>query len=114
MSNEHIGRKQAIGFGKETASGTGVAASIWIPKSSGSFAPKFDTAKDEAAYGVIDGLREVQTVKNVTMVNLSAIARDNFIGHILNAAFGNSYACVKFPIPGSVTGTFVVGETVTE
>src|SRR5689334_8675355 len=114
MANEHIGRKQAIGLGKETTSGTGVSASIWIPKISGSFAPEFGVAKDEAAYGVIDGLREQQTVKTVTRVNFAAAIRDTFFGHLLMAAFGTAYACVKIPIPGSITGTFVEGETITE
>lgn len=113
MSNEHIGRRQAIGIGKESTSGTAVAASIWVPKVSGSFSPKFVTARDEAAYGVIDKVKEVQTVQTLTEVQLSANIGHLFFGHLLTAAFGQGFDCVKFPISG-ITGTFTVGETVTE
>src|SRR3954447_11828884 len=114
MSNEHIGRKQSIGLGKETVSGTSVAATIWIPKIDGSFTPENTTADDMGAYGVIDELRDVQTVKTITTVDFSADARDVYTGHVLKALFGTEYPCTKFPIPGSITGTFVEGETVTE
>jgi hypothetical protein len=50
MTSAHIGQKQQIGLGKETTPGTGVAASIWIPKISGSFLPKTQYAYDEGAY----------------------------------------------------------------
>lgn len=113
MSNEHIGRLQAIGLGKESTSGTAVSASAWIPKESGSFAPEFEVATNESAYGVIDGLKDQQTVKNMTKVSLSAIVQDGVFGHLLNAAFGQSYPCVSFPV-SSVSGNFIVGETITE
>lgn len=114
MAGEHTGRKQSIGIGKESVSGTGVNASDWIPKISGAFTPKVETALDEGAYGIIDRVKEVQTVKNMTEVQFSAIARDVYFGHLLMALFGLEYPCIKFPVPGSITGTFVEGETVTE
>src|SRR3954452_5919423 len=106
MALEHIGRKQSIGLGKESTSGTSVAASVWIPKIDGSFTPENVTAKDEGAYGVIDGLRDQQTVKTIVKTDFSAFVRDAYFGHVLNALFGASYPCVRFPIPGSITGTF--------
>lgn len=114
MSNEHIGRKQALGFGKESTAGTAVAASFWVPKVSGSFAPQFEFARDESSYGTIDGLRDAQTVKSMTKVDLSAIVRDDWFGFFFLAAFGLAYPCVRFPIPGSITGTYVEGEVITE
>lgn len=113
MANEHIGRLQAIGLGKESTSGTAVAATDWVAKVSGEFAPEFETAVNEAAYGVIDGLKDQQTVKNTTKVSLSAMVNDKIIGHLLNATFGQSHACVAFPVSG-VSGNFVVGETITQ
>lgn len=113
MANEHIGRKQSIGIGKESTSGTGVAAAIWLPKLSGAFIPKTEVASDQGAYGVLDNVKDVQAVKNWTEVQFSAVARDNYMGHILMALFGTTYAAVKFPVT-SVSGTFVEGETVTE
>lgn len=110
----HIGRKQSIGLGKEGTSGTEVAVTDWIAKLSGAFTPKVETTNDEGAYGIIDKVKEVQTVKNWTEVQFSAIARDQFFGHILMALFGTTYKTIKVPIT-SISGTgFVEGETVTE
>lgn len=113
MANEHIGRLQQIGLGKESTSGTGVAATFWLPKRSGSFSPVQEVAEDDSAYGVIDAVKEVQIVKNMTKVNVSAIARDEWFGNILMACFGTTYGCVEFPVT-SISGDFVVGETITE
>lgn len=114
MANEHIGRKQEIGLGKESvASGTAAAAAVWIPKASGAFAPKVVVDSDKSAWGTIAELREDQTVQVTTEVTLTAILRDIFSGHLLMGAFGASYPCVRFS-PASITGTFVEGETVTE
>lgn len=113
MSNEHIGRKQEIGIGKESTSGTSVSASVWFPKMSGAFKPKFVIDSDKSAWGTIAELREDQTVQQTTEVTLTGIARDISLGHLLMAAFGSSYPCVRFN-PASITGTFVEGETVTE
>jgi hypothetical protein len=114
LANEHIGRKQSIGLGKESTPGTGVSAAIWIPKSSGVFTPKVDTAVNDGAYGVIDAVRDVQAVKNMTEISFQARAQSTFLGHLLMAAFGTAYATVRIPIPGSITGTYVEGETITE
>jgi hypothetical protein len=113
MANEHIGRKQQIGIGKESVAGTSVSAALWIPKASGQFAPRHESAVDESAYGVIDGLYDQQTVKNMTIVELEAILGDSWVGHLLTAAFGLSYPCIKIPV-SSVSGNFVEGETITE
>lgn len=113
MTLEHIGRKQSIGIGKETTSGTPVSAAVWIPKLSGSFAPKITTTEDDSAFGVIDKVKDVQTVQVSTDVTFSGVLRDIYFGHILMAAFGLSYPCVRIPI-SSISGTFVEGETITE
>lgn len=113
MANEHVGRKQSVGIGKEGTSGTAVAASVWVPKLSGAFTPKTAVVNDEGAYGVIDKVKEATTIKNWTEVQLSAIARDIYFGHFLMAAFGTAYATIRIPI-SSVSGTFQEGETVTE
>lgn len=110
-----IGRLQHIGLGKESVPGTAVAAAVWIPHDGqGGLKPKYETAKDDAAYGSIIGMRDQQTVKEWTEILIECVARHKYVGHFLQAAFGQSYPCVAMPIPGSITGTFVVGETVTE
>jgi hypothetical protein len=115
MSLEHIGRKQSIGLVKESAAGTDPGGTtIWLPKVDGGFSPENTTAKDEGAYGVIDDLRSQETVKTISNIDFSLDIRDVSFGHILNALFGQEYPCVAIPIPGSITGTFVEGETITE
>lgn len=115
MSNEHIARLQKIGFGKESVSGTAVAATMWLPKAKGIAVPKAEYKYDQAAYGNIDKNREAYITKKWTEITISDTEpRDVLIGHLLMAKYGLAYPCVKFPIPGSITGTFVEGETITE
>ena len=113
MTNEHIGRKQSIGLGKEGTPGTEVAASRWFPKLSGSFTPRMETDMDSGAFGVLDAVKEVNTSKVWTEVMFAAQVRDDSFGDILKLLFGSAYACIKIPISGG-SGTFAVGETVTE
>lgn len=109
---EHIGRLEKIGLGKETTPGTAVAASVWIPKLEGKFLPKTEKAKDGSAYGNIDELRDSQTIEQSTEVDIKGIARDQYFGHILMAALGTTYPCLKMTKSGG-SGTFVVGENIT-
>lgn len=113
MANEHIGRLQKVGLGKETTPGTPVAAAVWIPKVSGIFSPSFEKARDTSAYGNIDELRDTETVKQTTQLTLEAIARDIYIGHIFNAALGQDSVAIAMSM-GSLSGTFVRGETVSQ
>lgn len=114
MSNEHIGRRQAIGIGRESvASGTSAAATAWLPKVSGVFKPMFEKAKDDSAYGVIDEVYDSQTVKYMTEVELEGIARDSWIGSLLYGAMG-SYTPVKcITITGASGGTPARGDSIT-
>lgn len=113
MANEHIGRLQKVGLGKESVAGTAVAATDWIAKASGVFKPDFGKAKDVSAYGNIDELRDTQTVKQTTLLELEAIARDKSIGHFLNAALGSEVLTIRMAM-GSLSGTFVRGESVSQ
>src|SRR3954462_14927682 len=102
MANEHIGRKQSIGLGKEATSGTSVAAGRWIPKIDGQFTPTNYTADDIGAYGVIDALRDQQLVKTITTVDFSCDLRDVYAGDLFMGLVGTETPCVAFPIPGSI------------
>lgn len=112
MANEHIARLEKIGLGKESVSGTPVSATYWIPKVSGKFEPEFDKAKDQSAYGVIDETFDSKTVAERTKVELSGIARDVMLGHLLMATFGQDTVCL-FGTRSGGSGTFTIGETVT-
>lgn len=113
MPTTHIGRLKQIGIGKESTPGTGVAPTFWLPKNSGNLASDPTTLEDDAGYGSIEKTREIQTVKNMTNIELNLVPRHEFMGNILLALFGLTYACVKFPV-SSVSGNFTVGETITE
>ena len=113
MANEHIGRLQKVGLGKESTAGTPVSATAWLPKVSGVFRPEFGKAKDMSAYGNIDQLRDSQTVKQMTIVEIEAIARDVYLGHFLMAALGSDTLCLRMTL-GTVSGTFALGETITQ
>lgn len=88
MTNEAIWRRSSIGIGKETTSGTNVAAVFWIPKVSGAMQPIVEKAVDTWAYGVIDERYDSETVRQMTETNLEGIVRDTFIGSLLMGVFG--------------------------
>lgn len=113
MANEHIGRRQAIGIGKEGTSGTAVAATAWIPKTAGSFKPVFEKAKDDAAYGVIDEIYDSQTVKNMTEVDVEGIARDDWMGLLLLGSMGKNTEVKCITITGASGGTPARGDAIT-
>lgn len=50
------------------------------------------TVEDDSNYGIIDRVADVRTVENTSMTEIGGIVRDDFIGHILMAAFGTSAA----------------------
>lgn len=112
MSNEHIGRLEKVGLGKESVSGTPVSATAWIPKMEGAFQPMTEKAKDVSAYGNISELRDSQTVKQMTEIAIKGVLRDIYGGHLFMAAFGQDTITLKLTL-SSVSGTFQVGETVT-
>lgn len=113
MANEHIGRRQAIGIGKESPSGTPVAATAWLPKTGGSFKPVFEKAKDDSAYGVIDEIYDSQTVKNMTEVEVEGIMRDDWLGLLLLGAMGTYTAVKCITITGASGGTPARGDAIT-
>ncbi len=113
MANEIIGRVHNVGLGKESTAGTAVSATDWLPKTEGVLMAHFEVAEDPSSHGVIDGVKQVSTTKTWTEVEMEGILQDNMFGHLLLAAFGLEYSCVRFPVSGG-SGTFTEGETVTE
>lgn len=112
MPNEHIARKQAIGIGKETTSGTAVSAASWIPKKEGGLKPVFEKAVDDSAYGVIDEVYDSQTVKNMTEASPGGILRDNWFGLLLLGALGQETLCKTVTLASISGGTPARGDTV--
>ena len=85
---EHIGRRQAVGIGKETTAGTKVSATNRIPKTSGVMTPVIETLKDTAGYGVIDEVYDVQPVKEHTELSIEGTITDKTFGFLLLGALG--------------------------
>lgn len=114
MADEHIGRLQSLGLGKEAggAPGTPVAATVWIPKKAGSLAPTFEKAVDDSAYGVIDEVFDSQTTKFSTEATMSGILRDGWFGNLLNAAMGTHDKVIIMTITGAGGGTPARGDAV--
>lgn len=111
--NEHIGRRQAIGIGKEGTSGTGVAATNWIPKLEGAFKPVFNKAKDDSAYGVIDEIYDSQTTKYMTEIEMGGIVNDDLLGVLLTGVLGTHTTVTCCTITGASGGTPARGDAVT-
>jgi hypothetical protein len=83
-----------------------------LPKEDSLFLPKTEKAKDMGAWGVIDELYDSETVLQTTEISIKGILREVYAGHLLLAALGNEYMCLKMTKSGG-SGTFVVGENVT-
>lgn len=113
MSNEHIGRLDEVGLGKESTSGTAVSVSKWIPKGGGTYGPAIQTDFFPGAKGTIDGTQKGAVTQVATEVTVEGSPTDATFGHVLMALFGTSTPCVKYTL-ASISGTFVEGETVTE
>lgn len=89
MANEHIGRLQSLGIGKETTAGTPVSATDWIPCETFEMKPVTKAVRDASGYGVIDEVRESRLVENTSETSVAGIARQTTIGHVMLAALGS-------------------------
>lgn len=113
MANEHIKRILKVGLGRESVAGTPVAATIFIPAETADFMPDFTKARDKSGAGSIVEQRASRTVKQKSKVTLEGIGMDTLLGHLLYATLGTYYLCLQTVRSGG-SGTFVVGETVTQ
>lgn len=109
MANEHIGRRRAIGLGKESTPGTGVSPTFWVPFIQGDMVPVISKASDTGAYQRIEELSDSETVKVLTETTITAIMRDDWIGLMLLGIFGTVNSAT---VSGAVKDhTFTVAQT---
>lgn len=113
MSN-YIGRLVKIGIGKETARGTGVAPTYWLPVTKADHADKAEYAVNEAGFGTIVDSVNAEVVKNHGEGGFSALLGDKHFGLILYALFGTLNSAAKAAPNASVYDhTFTLAESAT-
>lgn len=114
MSNEHIGRLRQFGLAKQSAAGTPVSPSIWIPTTSPvDFKPVYEKIRDESVYGVVDDFAgdEHVAIKKAE-VGVECLMRDESVGHFLKAAFGTETLVYLITISGASGGSPARGDSI--
>lgn len=86
---DYIGRKVAVGIGKETVRGTAVAAQFWVRHLSLDFKRKGNVAQNESALGVREKFSDSEITKQWAEGKLEGKVNHKSFGLILLAAFGN-------------------------
>lgn len=85
-----IGRKAAIGLGKETTRGTSPSApSVWIPWVTMSFDDMVESIVDESAYGRLEDTANADVVETYADGNLEGNAGSITLGYLLENTFGS-------------------------
>lgn len=85
---DYIGRKVAVGIGKETVRGTAVAPTFWVRHLSLDFKKKGESVQNESALGVREKFSDSEIVKEWAEGKLEGKVNHKSIGLILLGAFG--------------------------
>ena len=83
-----IGRKFNIGMGKESARGTGVAATYWFPVMDFSVEDKISVVVDGSSRGIIEDAISEDITQKYSLATLGGRITDQSFGLILMAALG--------------------------
>ena len=86
---DYIGRKVAVGIGKETVRGTAVTATYWVRHLSLDFKRKGELAQNESALGVREKVSDSEITKVWAEGKLEGKVNHKSIGLILLGAFGS-------------------------
>lgn len=84
-----IGRLVNIGIGKESARGTAVAPTFWIPKMELSHDDKIQQVVNESSVGVIEDAEDASIVQKYAEGSLKGRAQDDSLGLWLLSAIGS-------------------------
>lgn len=90
-----IGRRLAIGIGRETSRGTGVAPTHWLNATSYSLFDKAIKARSESGTGGIWGGDQALVARKYAEGEIECELDDKSFGLILYALFGNCSSAVK-------------------
>lgn len=86
---DYIGRKVAVGLGKETVRGTAVAPTFFVRHLSLDFKQKGEVVQNESALGVREKFSDSEIVKEWGEGKLEGKVNDKSIGLILLGVFGS-------------------------
>lgn len=86
---DYIGRKVAVGIGKETVRGTAVAASFWVRHLSLDFKRKGESVQNESALNRREKFSDSEVVKEWAEGKLEGKVNHKSFGLILLGAFGS-------------------------
>lgn len=111
-ANVHISRLESIGLGKEWTAWTKDTVDYWFPKRDGTINPVVEKAIDNSWYWVLETRYNSAVAKEMSELSLGGIVKDESIGLLLLCALGQETLCIKL-WTWSLSGTYVVGETVT-
>lgn len=82
------GRLVSAGIGVETARGTSVAPTFWIPDTDFTFQDKNTTVIDESAFGRLETMNDADLVYQWGQGTIGGVVRDSSLGPILKNLFG--------------------------
>lgn len=85
---DYIGRKVAVGIGKETVRGTAVAPAFWVRHLSLDFKKRGEAVQNESALGRREKFSDSEIVREFAEGNLEGKVNSKSIGLILLGAFG--------------------------
>lgn len=106
--SKYIGRKVAIGFGKETVRGTAVAPTYWVPQSELTLDEKVTQAVDESSIGVIENAIDSKVVERMVEGNVKVHVGADSIGLFLLSGLGAVTTTLDDPATGANTHAFSV------
>lgn len=111
LTSPYTGRRAAIGFGKETTRGTGVAAAFWLPYATMSYFEKVTKVRDDSGFSVIEQPIGADLVKRWNEGDIEFNIRDQSVGLLLLSLFGTETFTTNQPTTGAGRHTFSVAES---
>jgi len=90
-----IGRKYQVGIGKETARGTAVVPSFWLPKQDVTIDNKKQYIDNDSSMGLISDSSDAKIIKEWAEGEISGFVQDKSFGLMLLGALGTVNSAVK-------------------
>ncbi len=106
-----IGRLMAVGLGKETARGTAVAPTFFVPQTEFSVMDRDEKIMDNSALGRIEEMHDGDQNHQWAEGSLAGNIRDQSFGLILLAAFGQVSSALRGTETAVYNHTFSVANT---